>query len=885
MKNFFKKLSFVMALAMIISVIAPAAGAFAASAPALTAKGTKYLQLGDATKGTLDINVTNKPAGAKYAWKSSETKVATVDKYGVVKSKKIGTTTISLAITKKDGKTSTLSVKVVVRDNIASFDSIVAKDGADLTKLVAGKEYDLDGKYTTASGAKSGTSSTARWFVNSDKATIDVKSGLFKATEGGEYEVTVYAFQTANGYAAWSALNDKTSTLNVLTKNTFKVTVLPSVVSTAQVSKDTFKVTFDTDISKSTFATDLVVYQVIDSKDVTTGAEKVKEVKFDATGKVATVVMYAPFTAKSDYKFVSGTFTGTFKAASASLEDVAGIVFEDVNVDTENLAGTSLLGKVYAVNKDGVKILDGDAIASNLEFTFNGDATKGFVSDSTAYIYELNYKTTITAKYTNFIYSDAEKKYVEVKFEATAVAVGSKTDKSVVSSSLQYLVKAGALTSDDKNSTTAWSSSTTVAANDGAFTIYARYKAANDSSTTLYAGDAGAATLTYTSGDSDKLVINGTSMVPIAQGKVTVIVKNGDTVVGAFDVVILADRTFKAVTQDLFSAAVGNNAINGEDATIKFKAIDSLNSTISTAAFVGASTRVVNGPSGYVLSDLDFTYGTIDSDGNLALTVSAKEAVVGAYNIEVTLQGFNSNDKKTANFTLIVKDSNSTNGKVIAKYAPVVTKGSVDLKKVTGVETSTVEVYALNAAGLRVEKLLASEFDVTVKLGSSTYSKVLGDVVTLVSKNATTNVLEMPNTGTYTVSATWSATNTLNRPTGLVIGYSQITVTDTNAYSVAITKSTVKVGAPILSLGDVIDNAFEIKLNGTEINYTTTTNIDVNYVITNGTAKLTSTASTATTGLVSGTLYVDSVEYKVTDAGTSTVYVYTIPVKKTIVLQ
>ena len=43
-KNFFKKLSFVLVLAMIVSVIAPAAGAFAATAPKLNAT-KKYLQL------------------------------------------------------------------------------------------------------------------------------------------------------------------------------------------------------------------------------------------------------------------------------------------------------------------------------------------------------------------------------------------------------------------------------------------------------------------------------------------------------------------------------------------------------------------------------------------------------------------------------------------------------------------------------------------------------------------------------------------------------------------------------------------------------------------------------------------------------------------------
>ncbi|MFT4144542.1 MAG: Ig-like domain-containing protein, partial [Mobilitalea sp.] len=330
MKNFFKKLSFVMALAMIISVIAPAAGAFAATAPALSAKGTKYLYLGNATKSSLDLNVTNKPAGASYVWSSSKKTIATVDKYGVVKGVKQGKTTVSLAITKKDGSKTTLSVDFVVRNNIKSFTSIVDADGADLAKLVAGKAYDLNGKFTTNGGSTTSTSSVARWSVDSDKATIDVKTGVFTATEAGTYKVTVNAFETATGADAWVALNDKTSTAGVKATGTFEVTVITSFVSSRQVDQDTLELTFDGDMSKSTLDKDLVLYQIIGSTAVTTGAEKIKKVSYDTTGKIVTVDVYANFTAGGSYKLVAGELTVPFTAATAKLTDIAKIVLDDV---------------------------------------------------------------------------------------------------------------------------------------------------------------------------------------------------------------------------------------------------------------------------------------------------------------------------------------------------------------------------------------------------------------------------------------------------------------------------------------------------------------------------------------------------------------------------
>ncbi|MDF2514208.1 MAG: hypothetical protein K0S04_4074, partial [Herbinix sp.] len=76
-KNFFKKLSFVMALAMIISVIAPAAGAFAATGLRLNAT-SKTLFLGESTK-SFNFNPLGMSKGATQKWTSSKPSVATVN--------------------------------------------------------------------------------------------------------------------------------------------------------------------------------------------------------------------------------------------------------------------------------------------------------------------------------------------------------------------------------------------------------------------------------------------------------------------------------------------------------------------------------------------------------------------------------------------------------------------------------------------------------------------------------------------------------------------------------------------------------------------------------------------------------------------------------------
>ncbi|NLK03494.1 MAG: Ig-like domain-containing protein, partial [Clostridiales bacterium] len=118
--KFFKKLSFVLVVAMVLSVFAPAASAFAAKKPALNST-KKYLHLGRVDNGQneFNFNIKNKQKGSKYQWESSNEAIAVVnEKNGVTTAKGVGKATISVTITDKDGKDTTLKAQVIVRDNI-----------------------------------------------------------------------------------------------------------------------------------------------------------------------------------------------------------------------------------------------------------------------------------------------------------------------------------------------------------------------------------------------------------------------------------------------------------------------------------------------------------------------------------------------------------------------------------------------------------------------------------------------------------------------------------------------------------------------------------------------------------------------------------------------
>jgi hypothetical protein len=100
MKSFFKKLSLVMALAMVVSLVAPAGSAFAATAGIALQGTTTTVDAIDVEVGgeVVDLCFLGAPADWKttYKWASADETIATVDKAGKVTGLKAGETTVTI---------------------------------------------------------------------------------------------------------------------------------------------------------------------------------------------------------------------------------------------------------------------------------------------------------------------------------------------------------------------------------------------------------------------------------------------------------------------------------------------------------------------------------------------------------------------------------------------------------------------------------------------------------------------------------------------------------------------------------------------------------------------------------------------------------------------
>ena len=207
MKNFSKKLSFVMATAMVVTSLYAPQGAEAATKNMIVEKNSKSavkrknIYIGGQV---VDFDAVVKGKVVKDAngtWKSSDSKIASVDKNGKVKARKNGRVTISFK-TKATKKTKSVTVKMTIdaRTRASKMtltpSAVVVKEGE---KSTVGVNYEISKKIQAAGGK----ATTYKLFVESSdekvaKAYVEgnnkiVVEGVAKSAT--PVSITVYSAQ------------------------------------------------------------------------------------------------------------------------------------------------------------------------------------------------------------------------------------------------------------------------------------------------------------------------------------------------------------------------------------------------------------------------------------------------------------------------------------------------------------------------------------------------------------------------------------------------------------------------------------------------------------------------------------------------------------------
>lgn len=172
-----KAIARLLAVLMVITsvVIITPNTADAASKPALT-KTTLNVLMGK----QFDLNIKSKVANSKYAWSTSNKKVATVNGVGLVKGVSNGTATITCKITTPKKSTYTLKCTVTVVKP-AKLISIKNK----VTALNVGQKYNLD---RTLGPSTSNDKTT--WTTSDASIAAPDKNGKFTAKKTGTVTIT-----------------------------------------------------------------------------------------------------------------------------------------------------------------------------------------------------------------------------------------------------------------------------------------------------------------------------------------------------------------------------------------------------------------------------------------------------------------------------------------------------------------------------------------------------------------------------------------------------------------------------------------------------------------------------------------------------------------------
>ena len=780
-KNFFKKLSFVLALAMIVTALAPAAGAFAAKAPKLNAS-TKTLHLGVDGKDEFDFNISNKVTGWKYLWSSANEDVVSVNKKnGLVTAEAAGTTKVSVVITDKDGEeVDELTATVLVRDNIKELTiTNLPKDG----KVAVGAEHDFNRSYVTVANKTKGSQAITRWSVDpSEGATINDK-GVFTATKAGEYTITARAFQSKAKYTSWLA--DATKYASYVTSNeaTYKVTVAASMVKAEQVDLDTFKVTFDSAVTDA--ATKLSVFTLYGTAEV---SNTIKKVTMSADNKEATVDMYVPFVEEKTilvkYPEVANV---QFVAAKAAASEVT-----KIEITTTTVAvGTAKEIGVKFLNKDGVDLAKSD-LYTRLTWASSNSAALMTGSDHKLIMFKVGDTTTLTATFHTYNYDS--KTGTEIgNLVATQVVTcvdKSKDNYGIVNA---YSVIPSANTPDYSNA------KHSVAASDASYKLFVELKGteADGDELKTYNYVVGSSTYNqadwkFTSSDISILNIDPQSGVvyPYKAGTVVIVIKYKDVEVGTATITVTDKREAATVTLSANQFNLSNNNDVQDVKSVDVKVKDQLGEDYGNFT---SYIRQTSNNSGNV-----YVAGSSDNDtvffNGCPAGVTGTELAKGTYTYEVKIVDNNSKKEIFSYITVTLEEVPAAEDDVAYRYALETDKTEYDMK-LTGwdkAEDVKVQLFSYASNGVKNQRLDINasgvalvknpkDADVTAGLtaGSGSYNAKDG-ILSLVTVSG--GMIQKAEKGTYTVTAK-DASGSAIAATYFVVGDSQpVAVAQVNKY-------------------------------------------------------------------------------------------------------
>jgi hypothetical protein len=788
-RNFFKKLSFVLASAMVLTTLAPASGALAAGGPKLNST-KKYLHLGRVEEGTneFNFNIKNKGKGWKYEWTSANQDVAKVNaKNGVTTATGVGSTKVTVVISDKDGEElEKLTAKVTVRDNI----EVVKISNLPTEAIAVGEEYDFNRSYVTESGSSKKTSGITRWEVSPATATINDK-GVFVASEAGEYTITANSFQSKAKYTEWLASKDSDLVTATVSE---KVTVAGSMVEAKQVDKDTVKVTFSSTMTEEDVKKNVTLSKVVGSTKV---LQTISSVELDDTGKVAEVSVYVPFEAKAAY-VVDYTDLEPVQFVAATTEATDVVTVEIGTTEAEVGKETDL--KVKLFNAEGVDITTDDLL---YRVTFDTSSASSYLSDDKLTMFTIGETTVITAEYHTYDFDSStgeEKGNIKVTGVVKCVEEKAIIAKGITAWTIESAADLKYDFNDVKHN---------IAAGDSNKRLLIKSVLSDDNDTIVMNDDTENDLFTFTSSNENIVMVDPDEgdIYAIKAGSAVIVVKYDDKIIGTVTVSVGAERKAVSLTLDTYAVTLSNNF--DDTKIVKITVKDQFGDDYDLEDVTAEVTAEPSDDEDTIsLKPANFDVLPVDGKDNQYI-IKPQGAEAGTYRVKIS-----ANDM--SRYVVVTVKTPDVAGTGHYHRAEV-DNSSLDLKLASDDldEKLTISVYQYDKKGVRVARKDASTYNIEIKDAKGKVVKGTKDDLSMVYVLASAKQGDVVGgdtvsgaaikleKGTYTVTAKDGTT---------VINKTYFTVTDTQ------TAPTFKVDKFVSSdagnLASAVEDCLTFSLNG-----------------------------------------------------------------------
>lgn len=707
MKNFFKKLAFVLALAMVVTTVAPAASSVASAA-------TSQITMKNGSK-TSTVYVTKSYSlklgkGVKATWTSSDKSVATVGKTGgVLKPVAPGKVTIT-AKSANTGKTYKKTFEVRLR-----ADSVTP----DVTEIALkkGETYNLKATQSPAE-----TTDIIRFYSdNKEVATVGLTGGKVTAQGDGEATITVASLAGSS--------SKKTSTANRTA--TVKVYVGAVIKTAKQAAANKVEVAFATNVKDVVKKADFTIF----ANDAIKSSYAVKDIAFSADGKTVTVETFTNFKDAQSYTVKFGEKEVAF---DATIGTVASIELSPLQVEE----GVETVVKPVFKNANGVDI---SGTIANSAYTISTEVTSGYYQEDVVDGRKVlkmviltkgqTAKVTVTLLPTEYDEYGAGKNEIKQEFTVTGVEKAAIT----VGAYDKFTVTGKSYGDVDWNNTT-----DKISVNDDApMYLWVKAKKSNGNEISNNAGG-----FTYVSSNPNVLVVNDNVLTPVKEGPVYIVVKNdAEKIEWNIPVYVVAKRAATAISfkDNKAAVTVSNAAAINDKANFEVLVKDQFGSDMAVTNV--SVDKIIDQPTGGNL----VTAGQAFNNGG-KVSISASGVKEGTYRF--VLKAATKNGEKTIVATVVVQKPNGT----AKTYDLVLTSDSVDttvkddfsganisigvsvVEKLGGVANGVVSatdvkvfkdgnevknVVSASASGTSIKVLSVAGTTVTKDLGAGTY-KVTG---------------------------------------------------------------------------------------------------------------------------------------------------------------